>query len=188
MVVAMNNVILKQTMLLVQQARFIFINYDKVTTLENQSWISIHVYIVENWHRVPILLNLERIVNGGTSNNLIYVIIHSLAIFRGMLKTDIINKVVYFGVNSVTIFQGLKIGVAVQLVSKHYPFVVRIHYMAHLCNLVIQTLSTLTFVAKIESLFSSMYIYYNQSPKRHLECTKLAKVIESRGLKILKNI
>ncbi len=127
-------------------------------------------------------------MNGGTFNNLTYVIIHSPTIFCGMLKTNITNKVVYFGVDSVTIFQGLKIGVAVQLVSKHYLFVVGIHYMAHLCNLVIQTLSTLTFVAKIESLFSSMYTYYNQSPKRHLECTKLAKVIESRGLKILRNI
>jgi hypothetical protein len=33
-----------------------------------------------------------------------------------------------------------------------------------------------------------MYTYYNHSLKRHLERTKLAKVIESRGLKILRNI
>jgi hypothetical protein len=59
MVVAMHNVILKHYTLLVQQARFILINCDEVTTLDNQSWISIHVYIVENWCRVPILLNLE---------------------------------------------------------------------------------------------------------------------------------
>jgi hypothetical protein len=78
---------------------------------------------------VPILLNLERIVNGGTSNNLTFVIICSL--FGGMLKIDVVNKVVSFGVNSVTVFQGLKIGVTIQLVSKHYLFVVGIHYMAH---------------------------------------------------------
>ncbi len=37
MVVAMHDVILKQIMLLVQQARFISINCDKVTTLNNES-------------------------------------------------------------------------------------------------------------------------------------------------------
>lgn len=60
--------------------------------------------------------------------------------------------------------------------------------MAHKCNLIIRTLSSLTCVAKIEDLFVSIYTYYNQSPKKHLEHTKLAKVIESKDLKILKNI
>ncbi len=104
---------------------------------------------------MPILLNLERIINGGTSNNFIFVIIRSPVVF-----SNIANKVVYFGANSVTIFQGLKIGVTIQLVSKHCLFVVGIHCMAHQCNLVVQTLSSLTLVAKIQSLFSSMYTYY----------------------------
>jgi hypothetical protein len=89
-------------MLLVQQARFISISYDKVTILENQSWISIHVYIVKNWRRVPILLNLEIFVNGGTSNNLTFIIIRSLIIFGGMSKTNITNKVICFGADNVT--------------------------------------------------------------------------------------
>jgi hypothetical protein len=33
-----------------------------------------------------------------------------------------------------------------------------------------------------------MYMYYSQSPKKHLDQNKLVKVIESRGLKNLKNI
>jgi hypothetical protein len=60
--------------------------------------------------------------------------------------------------------------------------------MAHKCNLIIQTLSSLTCVAKIKDLFASMYTYYNQSLKRHLERTELTKVIESKGLKNLRNI
>ncbi len=110
---------------------------------------------------VPILLNLERIVNKNTSNNFIFVIICSLTIFGGMSKINIANKVVYFGANSVTIFQGLKISVTIQLVNKHRPFVVGIHSMARWYNLVVQTLSSLTLVAKIEGLFYSMYTYYN---------------------------
>jgi len=80
---------------------------------------------------VPILLNLERIVNGGTFYNLTFVIIRYCTIFGGMSKIDIANKVVYFGVDNVTIFQGLKTNVIVQLVNKHCPFVLGIHCMAH---------------------------------------------------------
>ncbi len=84
MVVAMHDVILKQIVLLVQQARFISFSCDEVTTLNNQSWIYVHGYVVDNWHKVPILLNLERIVDGGTLDNLTTMIIHSLVIFGGM--------------------------------------------------------------------------------------------------------
>jgi hypothetical protein len=62
---------------------------------------------------VPILLNLERIVDGGMFNNLIIMIMHFLVIFGGMSKTNIANKVVCFGANGIIIFQGLKVGVIV---------------------------------------------------------------------------
>jgi hypothetical protein len=66
---------------------------------------------------------------------------------------DVINKVVCFGALGVTIFQGLKIGVTIQLMNKHNPFFFSIHYMAHRCNLVMQTLSSLSLVANIEAMF-----------------------------------
>lgn len=60
--------------------------------------------------------------------------------------------------------------------------------MAYWCNLTMQTLSYVTLIAKIKGLITSMYTYFNQSPKKHLQNTKLVEVIESRGLKILRNI
>lgn len=81
--------------------------------------------------------NLERIINGGTFDNLTFVIIRYLTIFYGMSKNNIANKVVYFRVDNVTIFQGLKTNVIVQLVNKHCLFVLRIHCMAHQCNFTI---------------------------------------------------
>jgi len=103
---------------------------------------------------------LEKIVNKGTFDNFTFVICF-LVVFSGMSKIDIATKVVCFGVNGVIIFHGLITGVTIQLVNKHCPFVVGIHFMAHFCNLVVQILSSLTLVANIESLFSSMYTYYN---------------------------
>ncbi len=60
-----------------------------------------------------ILLNLRKFVNGGTYDNLTFIIIFSLVIFGGMPKANIANKVVCFEVNGVTTFQGLKISVTI---------------------------------------------------------------------------
>jgi hypothetical protein len=43
---------------------------DEVTTINNQSWISIHCYVVEHWRQVSILLTLEQLVEGGTAVNI----------------------------------------------------------------------------------------------------------------------
>jgi len=112
-------------------------------------------------------------VDGATFNNLSVVIVCFLIVFGGLLEMDITNKVVYFGVDGVTIFQGLKTGVTIQFMAKDSFYIVDIHCMAHQCNLAVQTFSSLTLIGKIESLLASMYLYYNQSPKRHFECTKL---------------
>ncbi len=104
-------------------------------------------------HKVPILFNLEKIVDGGTFDNLTNVNIRSLVVFGGMLKSNLANKVVCFRVDGVSIFQSLKTNVFVQLINKHFPF--------HKCNLDVQTLSSLTLVAKIETLFACIYTFYN---------------------------
>lgn len=48
---------------------------------------------------VPIILNLKIIIDESTFDILISVIILSLVIFGGMLKVDIVNKIVCFGVD-----------------------------------------------------------------------------------------
>lgn len=85
-----------------------------------------HAYIDEDNKRVPILLNLERVVNGATSNNFIVMIIHFLIVFGGLLKMDIANKVVYFKADIVIVFQGLKTSVTIQLMAKHNPYIINI--------------------------------------------------------------
>jgi len=43
-------------------------------------------------------------------------------------------------------------------------------------------------VNKLEGLFHTLYIYFFKSPKRHLKFTKLVKLMETKGVKILKNV
>jgi hypothetical protein len=54
-------------------------------------------------------------LDGVTSINLTKLIVWSLVEFGGMIKTNVANKYVFFGIDGVTIFQGFKNGVTTKL-------------------------------------------------------------------------
>jgi hypothetical protein len=55
--------------------------------------------------------------------------------------------------------------------------------MAHHMNLVLQILFVIHVVKCIESFLQRLHAYFAHSPNRHLEFTKLAKVMEATGNK-----
>jgi hypothetical protein len=67
-----------KTKLVMQAARFFSITCDEVTSLDNQAWISIHGYVCENWTRVPLLLSLERVVDGTGADSLTKIIVEAI--------------------------------------------------------------------------------------------------------------
>jgi len=46
--------------------------------IDYQSWCSTHVYVVDGFKRMLLLLNLEKVVGGGTIDNLATIILKSL--------------------------------------------------------------------------------------------------------------
>jgi hypothetical protein len=61
--------------------------------------------------RVPILLNLRRVIDGATFDNLTNLIMENLIKFGGLNERKVANKLVYFGVDGMIVFQGFKFGV-----------------------------------------------------------------------------
>jgi len=55
----MNNVVLVVTKITIQTTNYGSIGCDEVTSINNQSWILIHAYVVEDFKRTSILVNLE---------------------------------------------------------------------------------------------------------------------------------
>ncbi len=74
-----------------------------------------------------------------------------------------------------------------KLKKKYSLYMMVQHYMAHRTNLVVQSLSNLHLVAKLKDLLQSLYSYFSNSLKQHLEFTKLVKIMVIWGLKILWN-
>jgi hypothetical protein len=83
----MHQVVMKATRAVVQITHYVVFNCDEVSTIDNQSWLSIHCYVVENWVRIPILISLDRVVTTlqvHGSENIIKVFMEALITDGGL--------------------------------------------------------------------------------------------------------
>jgi hypothetical protein len=72
------------------ECSFFSLTCDEVTIVDNQIWISVHVYVVKNdYFRMPYLLALERVEGGTCSNNLTKLITSFLKENGGLSREDI---------------------------------------------------------------------------------------------------
>jgi hypothetical protein len=156
--------------------------------MDNQIWISIHVYVVNSdYFRLPYLLALERVEGGTGSNNLTKLITSFLKENGGLLRENIQTKLLCFGADGASVFQGNRNGVTIQLVREFAPYLLEIHYCGHRLNLAVQSLAETDIVSQMEALFTALHAYFAKSPKKALEFSNLAEVMETGGHKILKH-
>jgi hypothetical protein len=66
--------------------RYVALNCDEVLIINNQSWLFVHSDVVQNWVRIPILISLDKMLEGLDSDNLTKVIMEALAIGEGLLR------------------------------------------------------------------------------------------------------
>ena len=117
-------VVLKRTKEVMQVANSFSLSCDEVTSVDCESWISVHGYIVIDWKRTLVLLTLERVIEGGTTYNLTAVIVNVARAYGGLTEQKIRERLITFGADGVSTFQGVKFSVTVQLMNKHAPFMV----------------------------------------------------------------
>jgi len=91
--------------------QFFSVTYDETTTVDTMSWISFHVYVMKNYVRSSMLLKLEKVVEGGSSDNIMEVIINILTNTGNLSKTNLLSKFVCFEADGVNVFQGCRNGV-----------------------------------------------------------------------------
>ena len=108
--------------------------------------------------------------------------------YDGLSNQKISEGLITFGANGVSTSQGAKSSVKMQLINKHAPFMMGVHWMAHQTNIDVQTLSNFEVVRHVEDLLAALYSYFSSSPKRILEFQKLAICLEHKGNKILMRV
>ncbi len=85
----MHNVLLEATKIAFVVASFITINADEIKAISNTQWLSIHLYVVQNWKRIPILLCMETISTFATFDNLYALMLKCLGNFGGLGLEDL---------------------------------------------------------------------------------------------------
>jgi hypothetical protein len=91
MVEIMANVVSERTMQVLSDANFLSISADEVTSVDNTSWLSLHVYACQPWKRVPILLSLQRTVDGEGVDVVREMITSSLEFHGGLSESQCRN-------------------------------------------------------------------------------------------------
>jgi hypothetical protein len=100
-----------------------------------------------------MLLSLQSVVDGSNATNLTIVITQTIFINKGISNLDFISKkVMSFGGDGVSIFEGCCIGVIIQFRYQFAPFMIGVHWMAHETNLVVQTFFILPMVNHLEMI------------------------------------
>jgi hypothetical protein len=122
---------LKQIQIIVVIASFLSLSADEVIAIENQSWISMHAYVMHAWKRIPILLTLQHIVEGGNVDNLTIIIVQAFMQQGGLIQKETTKRLICFGFNGASIFQGCPTSATFQLKEKFAPCMMVQHYMAH---------------------------------------------------------
>jgi hypothetical protein len=105
----MHLVVLEKLKATVRSARFIAISCDEVTSCDSGQWLSLHAYVIVDWIRVPVLLHLSKIQDQG-ADALTEVIIRALMSEGGLSREEIGKKLICFGIDGVSVFQGASNG------------------------------------------------------------------------------
>jgi hypothetical protein len=160
MVEVMHKVLLEATKAAFVVVSFIVVTIDEVTIIDNTQWLSIHLYVVQQWRRTPILLYMENVSMSTTSNNIFVFMLKCLLEFGGLRLEELCEKLVNIRCNGSSMFQGHRTWVTQQFKEKVAPFVTKVHYFVHNTNLVIITMLmsflyiNLSFSYKVSMPFS----------------------------------
>ena len=104
-----------------------------------------------------------------------------------MLGEDIRAKLLCFGADGASVFQGTRNGITSQLTKEFAHFLLGIHCCNHRLNLVVHSLAETHIVSGMEALLAALHTYFAKSPKKALEFSNLVEVMETRGRQILKH-
>ena len=97
---------------------------DESTAVDNTSWLCLHVYVMQNWSRKSLLLTLQKLDSDGYIADSLLAVITGILAHHGKMEPDeIAAKLICFGADGVSLFQGYRNGVSKQLLKNWCPFV-----------------------------------------------------------------
>jgi hypothetical protein len=173
----MHSLLLDVTKVAFATIAFITVNANKVTSINNTQWCSIHLYVVQNWTKIPILFCLDQVGVYATSNNTFVLMFKCFLEFGGFRLKTLGGKLVNMGCYGTSVFQGHWTNITLQFLKKVTPFLSGVHCFAHETNLDVVTLSDLNLVCRLEGILWNMYAFFTHNPKNFTKFQKFANIM-----------
>jgi hypothetical protein len=104
MVEVMYVVLLEVTKTTFVATPFIVVSVDEVTMIDNTQWLSIHLYVVQKWRSIPILLYVEAVSLFATSDNILSLMVKCMLDFGGLRVKKLVRKLVNIGCDKSSVF------------------------------------------------------------------------------------
>lgn len=124
----------------------------------------------------------------GDAGNITKMIVGAFTNQGGPHPHLIRDRFMAFGTLGALVLQGKKNDITKKLYVSHAPHMQWMHCATHQSHLVIQHLSGLEMVSRIETLLIVLHMYFSKSPKCRLELRTLVELLDSKGSKILSNV
>lgn len=188
MVEFMHSLLLDVTKVAFAAIAFIAISANEVTSINNTQWCSIHLYVVQNWTKIPILFCLDQVNVYATSNNIFVIMFKCFFEFSGLTLKTLGGKLVNMGCNGTSVFQGYQTNMTLQFKEKVTPFLSGVHYFAHETNLVVVTLLDLDLVCQLEGILQNMYAFFTHNPKNFTKFEKFTNIMNLKKNKFFQNV
>lgn len=107
---------------------------------------------------------------------------------QGELHPHLIrHRFMAFGAIGASMLQWNKNDITKKLHISHAPYM-QWHCAIHQSNLALQYLLGFEMVPRIKTLLVALHMYFNKSPKCHMELQTLIELLDSKGRKILQNV
>jgi len=71
---------------------YVVLSCDEVFIVDNQYWLIVHCYVVQNWARILILISLDLLFEGSSSDNQTKVIMEALTIGGGCQEIRLLKS------------------------------------------------------------------------------------------------
>jgi len=72
--------------------QYVVLSCDEVFIVDNQSWLFVHCYVVQNWARIIILISLDILFEGSNNDNQTKVIMEALTIGGGCQEIRLLKS------------------------------------------------------------------------------------------------
>jgi hypothetical protein len=108
MVEIMHDILLDSTKITFCFVSFIVVFANEVTTINNTQWLFIHMYVIEQWKRILILLCVQLMGMLATTDNIFSLMLKCLVEYGGLGLEELVGKLISIKCDGNNMFQGHK--------------------------------------------------------------------------------